>query len=239
MDLRQGHGSMAAEPPVLPGADEARRWAAEELSQREYRDAAPGWLETLWEDFLEWLSSLDGSADPGSTVPSPVIGIVIAVLIAAAVIIAKPRLNPKARHAQEVFEPESGMAAADYRQRAEASAAAGKWGDAVVDRFRALVRSAEDRTILDPQPGRTADEVAHDLALPFSGEAQRLGEAAGTFDAIRYGNRTADATHYQAMVSLDNALEALKPVRSRTQQDPSRQDPGRQDHVVTHPAALP
>ncbi|MBD1590880.1 DUF4129 domain-containing protein [Arthrobacter sp. S1_S22] len=225
---------MAAEPPVLPGAEEARRWAAEELSQPEYRDAAPGWVETLWENFLDWLSTLDGSADAGSTVPSPVIGLVIAVIIAAAVIIAKPRLNPKARQVKEVFEPEGELVAGDYRQRAETSAAAGRWGDAVVDRFRALVRSAEDRTILDPQPGRTADEVARDLALPFSTEGQRLDRAAGMFDAIRYGNRTADAGDYQAMAGLDDALEALKPVRR-----PGNRDEGHQDYETPRPAVLP
>lgn len=225
---------MAAEPPVLPGAEEARRWAAEELSQPEYRDAAPGWVETLWENFLDWLSTLDGSADAGSTVPSPVIGLVIAVIIAAAVIIAKPRLNPKARQVKEVFEPEGELAAGEYRLRAETSAAAGRWGDAVVDRFRALVRSAEDRTILDPQPGRTADEVARDLALPFSTEGQRLDRAAGMFDAIRYGNKTADAGDYRAMASLDDALEALKPVRR-----PGNRDEGHPDYEPPRPAVLP
>ena len=112
--LRRRHGRMAAEPPVLPGAEEARRWAAEELSQPEYRDAAPPWVETLWQDFLEWLSSLDGSPDPSSTVPSPVIGLVIAVIIMAAVIIARPRLNHKARRVIEVFDTEGVLAAADY-----------------------------------------------------------------------------------------------------------------------------
>ncbi|WP_350001793.1 DUF4129 domain-containing protein [Pseudarthrobacter sp. WHRI 8279] len=230
---------MAAEPPVLPGAEEARRWAAEELSQPEYRDAAPPWVETLWEDFLDWLSSLDGSPDPSSTVPSPVIGVVIAVIVVAAVIIARPRLNHKARQANEVFGTESVLAAGDYRRRAENSAANGRWADAVVDRFRALVRSAEDRTILDPQPGRTADEVARDLALPFSAEAQRLGWAAGTFDAIRYGNRAADGADYRAMAGLDDALEALKPIRSPDHQQESHRDGSHQDHGASHPAALP
>lgn len=210
---------MAAEPPVLPAAEEARRWAAEELAKPEYREAAPGWLEELWKDFLDWLQSLDGSAADGTTVPSPVIGIVIVVVIAAAVIIAKPRLNPKARQAKDIFEPDSVLTPADYRQRAETSAAAGKWGDAVVDRFRALVRSAEDRTILDPQPGRTADEVARELAAPFGAEADRLGKAAVTFDAIRYGNRAAGAADYQAMASLDQALDALKPARTQDRQE--------------------
>jgi hypothetical protein len=216
---------MAAEPPVLPGAEEARRWAAEELAKPEYREAAPGWLQALWKDFVDWLQSLDGSAGDAGTVPSPVIGIVIAVVIAAAVIIAKPRLNPKARHGQEVFEPDSVLTPEDYRQRADMSAAAGKWGDAVVDRFRALVRSAEDRTIIDPQPGRTADEAARELAAPFGGEAHRLGKAAVTFDAIRYGNRAAGAADYQAMASLDTSLEAMKPAR------PAQQEQAQQEHA--------
>ncbi|HEU4666702.1 MAG TPA: DUF4129 domain-containing protein [Arthrobacter sp.] len=223
---------MAAEPPVLPGAEEARRWASEELAKPEYRDAAPGWLETLWQGFVDWLQSLDDSTAAGSTVPSPVIGIVIAVVIAAAVIIAKPRLNPRARQAKEVFEPGSVLTPADYRQRAEASAAAGKWGDAVVDLFRALVRSAEDRSILDPQPGRTADEVARELAAPFGAEAERLGRAAATFDAIRYGNRAADAADYQAAASLDKALEAMKPART-----PGQREQGQQEQAVPDPLA--
>lgn len=230
---------MAAEPPVLPGAGEARQWAADELAKPEYREAAPGWLETLWKDMVDWLQTLDGSAPAGSTVPGPVIGIVIAVVIAAAVILVKPRLNPKAQQAKEVFGTDSVLTPADYRQRAETSAAAGKWGDAVVDRFRALVRSAEDRTILDPQPGRTADEAARDLAGPFGAQAQRLGWAAGTFDAVRYGNRAADAADYQAMASLDKALEALKPARTQAHEEQAHQERAQPEPLAPDAAARP
>ena len=202
---------MAAEPPVLPGADEARRWAAEELAKPEYRDAAPSWLDTLWRNFLDWLQSLDGSQGDAAPVPSPVIALVIAAIIAAAVLLARPRLNARARQAKDVFERETALAAADYRNRAEAAAAAGLWGDAVVDRFRAVVRSAENRTILDPQPGRTADEAAQALSVPFSSESGRLARAAATFDGIRYGNRAAGPADYQEMVALDAALDAMKP----------------------------
>lgn len=206
--------SLSTEPPVLPGAEEARRWAAEELAKAEYRDAAPSWLQTLWEDLLRWLSSLDGSAQSAGPVPSPVIGIVIAVVIAIAVILARPRLNAAPRQARDVFEPDSMLGAPDYRARAEAAAALENWGDAVVDRFRALVSSAETRTILDRQPGRTADEVARDLAVPFRHEAARLDAAARTFDAVRYGNAAANTTDYQAMASLDTALESTRPERT-------------------------
>ena len=203
---------MAAEPPVLPDAGEAQRWAAEELAKPEYRDAAPSWLDTLWRNFLDWLQSLDGSPGDAAPVPSPVIAIVIAAIVAAAIILIRPRLNARARQAKELFERDTALAAADYRERAEAAAAAGRWGDAVVDRFRGVVRNAEDRAILDPQPGRTADEAARALSVPFDTESGRLARAAAVFDGIRYGNRSAGSADYQEMVELDAALDALKPV---------------------------
>jgi Domain of unknown function (DUF4129) len=212
---------MSAEPPVRPGAEEARRWAAEELAKSEYREATPSWLATLWENFLDWLASLDGSTQSTDPVPGPVIGILIALIIAVAVILARPRLNAAPRQRKEIFEPDAVLAAADYRERAEASAAAGNWADAVVDRFRALVRSAEDRTILDPQPGRTADEVARDLSVPFSAEARRLDNAARTFDAVRYGNMAPGSSDYRDLVALDTALEAGKPEHGQALRRPA------------------
>ncbi|KRE78051.1 MULTISPECIES: DUF4129 domain-containing protein [Micrococcaceae] len=207
---------MAAEPPVRPGAGEARRWAEEELAKREYRDAAPSWLGTLWRNFLDWLQSLDGSQGDAAPVPSPVIALVIAAIIAAAIILARPRLHARSRQARDVFEREPTLGATDYRARAEAAAAAGKWGDAVVDRFRAVVRSAEDRAILDPQPGRTADEAARALSVPFNSQSGRLARAAATFDGVRYGNRAADSGDYRQMVELDTALDAMKPATAGT-----------------------
>lgn len=207
---------MAAEPPVRPGAGEARRWAEEELAKREYRDAAPSWLGTLWRNFLDWLQSLDGSQGDAAPVPSPVIALVIAAIIAAAIILARPRLHARSRQARDVFERDPILGATDYRARAEAAAAAGKWGDAVVDRFRAVVRSAEDRAILDPQPGRTADEAARALSVPFNSQSGRLARAAATFDGVRYGNRAADSGDYRQMVELDTALDAMKPATAGT-----------------------
>lgn len=202
---------MAAEPPVLPGRDEARGWAGEELAKPEYRDAAPGWLDSVWADILDWLRSLDGGSGPDSTVATPWIGVAIAVVIGAAVILARPRLNAKAKRAGDVFDADATVSAAVYRQRAAAAAAAGNWSAAVVDCFRALVRTAEDRAVLDARLGRTADEVAYELATPFPSEAGRLTEAARTFDGIRYGNESAGQAGYAAVRELDSALQSLTP----------------------------
>ncbi|KQR03299.1 hypothetical protein ASF72_09065 [Arthrobacter sp. Leaf141] len=208
---------MSAEPPLLPGADEARRWASEELARPEYRDAAPSWLADAWETVLDWLNSIGGQPAEGAPVPSPVIGIVIAAIIAAAVIVARPRLNAKHRKANPVFESASQLTAGDFRERAAKSAAEQRWGDAVVDLFRAMVRSAEYRTILDPEPGRTADEAARGLSAAFGAETLRLDQAARTFDAVRYGNTPAEAADYRDLASLDAALETARPAPAGTE----------------------
>lgn len=202
---------MAAEPPVLPGRDEARRWAQEELAKPEYRDASPEWLEDVWAGFLDWLRSLDGGSGADTPEVAPWIGVAIAVLIGAAVILARPRLNARAKRSVDMFDADPAVTATAYRGRAAAAAAAGNWNAAVVDCFRALVRTAEERNVLDPRPGRTADEVARELATRFSPEARNLVQAARMFDGIRYGNESADRSAYAAMLELDTALGSLKP----------------------------
>ena len=202
---------MSAEPPVLPDADEARRWAAEELAKPEYQSAGPGWVDELWRGFLDWLASLEGPSGVDGNVAAPLTGVVIAVLIAAAIIVARPRLNARTKNAAEVFDGDTSVSASDYRGSAAAAADRGDWGTAVVYCFRALVRAAEDRNILDVRPGRTADEVARELAGVFVPEARRLDRAARTFDRIRYGHGTAGRADYDAMIALDASLQSLKP----------------------------
>ncbi|MDQ0619569.1 DUF4129 domain-containing protein [Arthrobacter globiformis] len=196
------------EPPVQPNRDEARRWAVEELSKREYREAAPGWLETLWQQFLDWLQSVTDGHSPAEGPPvAPFIGLGIAILIAVAIILARPRLNARRRARKEIFDVE----AADYRERAKAAAARGDWAAAVVEQFRALVSSAEDRAVLDPQPGRTADEAAGQLSRAFPAASDNLEAAARMFDAVRYGSGSALAADHAAVAELDSTLEGLTP----------------------------
>ncbi|MGN7249544.1 DUF4129 domain-containing protein [Arthrobacter sp. SAFR-014] len=200
------------EPPVQPGGEEARRWAAEELSKREYREAAPGWLETLWQQFLDWLQSVTDGQSPAEGPPvAPFIGLGIAILIAVAIILARPRLNARRRTPQEIFDAEAPATAADYRERAKAAAVRGDWAAAVVEQFRALVSSAEDRAVLDPQPGRTADEAAGQLSRAFPTASDQLEAAARTFDAVRYGGGSGQAADHAAVAELDSALERLVP----------------------------
>lgn len=211
--LQSAAGRTQARPPVDPDREEARKWAVDELSKPVYRDAQPDWLADLWRQFLEWLRSL-GSGDPAvdSGAAVPIIGVTIVVLIAAAILLARPRLNARRRPpAGDEVDADPSISPAEYRRRAEAAAARSDWRTAVVEQFRAIVRSAEDRTVIDPLPGRTADEVTGQLAGAFGMHAAELRQAAGLFDAIRYGSAEASARDHNGMIALDQLLVSAKP----------------------------
>jgi len=210
--LQSAGGRTQARPPVDPDRQEARKWAVDELSKPVYRDAQPDWLADLWRQFLDWLRSLNtGETAIDSGVAVPAIGVTVAVLIALAIILARPRLNARRRPVGDVVDADPSISPAEYRRRAEAAAARSDWRTAVVEQFRAIVRSAEDRTVIDPLPGRTADEVAGQLAGAFGAHATELRRAAGLFDAIRYGSAEASARDHSGMIALDQLLESAKP----------------------------
>lgn len=74
--------------------------------------------------------------------------------------------------------------------------------------MRAVVRSLEERALIDPRPGSTADEAGR----PLPGHASRLRAAAEDFDAVTYGGRTADGQMYATLRDLDLNLEKAKPL---------------------------
>lgn len=204
---------LSLEPPVTPDREEARRWAIEELSKPQYPDATPGWLEQLWRDFLDWLSSLEGDGTSADTnFALPLIVILAVALIVVAVVVVRPRLNARRASRQEdIYGADSTMNADDYRTRASAAADDGDWAAAVVDHFRAVVRSAEERDIIAVRAGRTADEAAAQLGQVFGAAQQRLVDAARLFDAVRYGEQNATRADYASLRDLDAELLGMKP----------------------------
>jgi hypothetical protein len=203
----------ALEPPVRPDRDEARRWAEEELSKPKYPDAQPSWLEQAWQDFLDWLASLgNDSPAPGSEIAVPIIIALAIVLIVVAIVVVRPRLNARRKKpASDVFGSDTVADAAVYRQRAAAAADDGDWRAAVVEQFRAVVRSAEERDVIEARPGRTADEAALQLGSAFPTAKLRLTDAAGIFDAVLYGGMPSDRSAFEAVRALDSELLGTVP----------------------------
>ena len=201
----------ASEPPVDPNREEARRWATEELSKQQYVSAQPNWFEELWNHFIEWLRSLNGNSIEGPGFGLPLIGALAVVLIVVAVIVVRPRLNARRKMSAEVFDDDAPAHADVFRSRAAAAASREDWATAVVEQFRAVVRAAEERAVIDVQPGRTADEAAAQLGRAFAPAGTRLEQAARLFDAVKYGNGAASAADFTDVLALDSELAASKP----------------------------
>ena len=200
--------------PVVIARDEARRRAVAELAKAKYggtpewmRDAAERaaqWGETLIEVFARLSRLRQGSGEGVNW------GFVIAVLVLLVAIglvvwrVGLPRW--RRRYGGATVDLDAERPAADYRSTSIGYAEAGDWTAAVRDRFRAVVRELEVRTILDVRPGRTAWEAAYSAAreLPDCREPLRAG--AEFFNAVMYGERTADQQSYAAMVELDDQV---------------------------------
>jgi len=204
--------------PLDPERDEARRLLEQELAKSRYqqREAAetPQWLR----DFYQWLQDLLGSLGDQGTVPGWVALLVIvgvAVIVVAFLVFGVPRLRVRSRISRagdELFEADDVRDAAAMRRDADAAARAGRWGEAMAERFRAIARSLHERTLVTTVPGSTAHDVARRAAAPLPEHALALEVAAHEFDAVRYLGDPGDRDRYERIAALDNAVQRTRPV---------------------------
>ncbi len=193
--------------PVIPGGDEARRWAQEELSGRIYQDAKPGLAELIWQRVVKFFRDfLDGLSGFNDNLGLVLLGLLLLVLAGIAVWLARPRLNRKQVAVAGLFESDVTLTAAEHRRLAAAAAAERDYAGAVTEQFRALVRASEERAVIDPQPGRTADEVTAQLIRAFAAHRDELLTAAARFNGVRYGKAVPAAADYDRLVALDQTL---------------------------------
>ncbi|MGW7361087.1 DUF4129 domain-containing protein [Streptomyces sp. NPDC054802] len=191
----------------------AREAAERELSRPMYHENDPNLLERALNRFWEWVDDLFGAASGGA--PGGTLGLIVIVLVVVALAAAfwwrlgKPQRA--ATGSDSLFDDRPRDASA-HRAAADKHAAADRWNQAVQERMRAIVRSLEERTLLDPRPGRTADEAAAEAGRPLPAHADELRAAARTFDDVTYGGRTADRRAYERLRELDLALERAKPL---------------------------
>ncbi|MEW1605534.1 DUF4129 domain-containing protein [Streptomyces sp. NPDC093808] len=200
------------EPPVTLPRDPAREAARRELSKQMYHENDPSWLQRALEAFWDWVGKLFGAASTAT--PGGALGLVVIVVAALAVVAAlwwrlgTPRRRPVTAPALFDDRPRS---AAEHRAAAEAHAAQGHWNQAVQERMRAVVRALEERALLDPRPGRTADEAAAAAGRALPQHTGRLRTAARDFDDVTYGGRAATEDTYRRLAALDGDLERTKP----------------------------
>ncbi|XVQ12276.1 DUF4129 domain-containing protein [Spirillospora sp. CA-255316] len=198
------------------GRDEAREMARRELEKPIYHRDRPSWLERVLDRVGDWLRDLfNRSADPtahgndGGWVSLVVILLVVAAAIALVVWLLWGRGNVRSR--REALLEEKPTTAKDHRAAAEEFAAAGDWPNAIRERLRAIARDLEERAVLAPEPGRTADELAAEAGEALPELADHLRGGVRIFDDVWYGDRPGSAEEYARMKALDDRVRATRP----------------------------
>ncbi|WP_454859772.1 DUF4129 domain-containing protein [Promicromonospora soli] len=203
---------MRADLPVVPDRDTAREWLSSELQKPEYAER-----ESLLTRLINWVADwLDGIEWPDASMSGPQLGLAVAVIAVVVLVIAwlvagPVRLGRERAGSAEVLDADDVRTAAKMRAAADAAAAAGDWRTAAVERFRAVVRSLEERVIIEPRPGRTAQEAAADAGERLVAQAAGLRSGADLFDGVEYGDRVATAQDDAALRALDAEVAAARP----------------------------
>ncbi|WP_315097660.1 DUF4129 domain-containing protein [uncultured Cellulomonas sp.] len=200
----------AAGVPVEPDAATGRRWATEELLDPVYHQQ-----RSLLRRLLDWIGEqLAGLQTPAALSPVAVlvvVGVVLAVVVVAYVITGPVRLSRRASSDRSVLAADDARTSAEIRAAAEAAAARADWSLAVLERFRAVVRGLEERTVLDERAARTAHEAAVAAAARLPALGEQLVAAGRTFDDVAYGHEPATADDERRLRELDVRVRDARP----------------------------
>ena len=206
-----GLRTLISQVPVDPDAPTARQWFREELAAPVYNQG-----ETFVEKIMNWLNGLLGKMVKIGEGSSPVMLALLTLAVVAVVGVIAYYIAGPIRRRRRLTTPLDMLAdetrtADQLRASSQRWATEAKWREAVLDRFRALVRSCEERAVLDVRPGRTADEAAALAAERFADYASPLAQAGRMFDGVFYGERRVDGDAYAWLTELDAAIGSARP----------------------------
>jgi hypothetical protein len=207
---------LVAAHPGRPGSPVAGRRAGQqlagtELSKAMYHPSVP-WPVRIERWIARFLNAA-GQAAPGGW--WALVALAALVVIAATVVVAW--IGPVARSRPRPQDPilsGAQLGARDHRRNAERMAAAGDFTAAIIEALRAIMVELEERSIIPPRVGRTADELAAEASGPLPAQANGFWEAARLFDGVRYGQRAGTADGYQRLRHLDAGIRAARPAIS-------------------------
>jgi hypothetical protein len=196
-------------PSIDIDRDAAHQAAQIELGKPIYsKDSAAqqfaDWVNELLYRLLDKTSSI-----PGGWLTTTVLLILLAIAVVVAIRVARRTMRTNRRGDSPLFEA-APLTAAQHRANAESFAAQGDWTAAIRHRLRAVARQLEETHVLEPAPGRTANELARDAGAALPHLTGELSQAATAFNDVTYGERPGSQAAYQMIAGLDDHL------RSRT-----------------------
>lgn len=204
------NGAVRLGAPLEPSAPDAQELLRRELANPRYAEAQPTWFDLLSQAVIEWFLGLFDSGVSGP----PGLGLVVVLLVIAALVAVAiavygiPARRARRARGDDLFSEADARSARELRRDAEAAAARGDWARAIADRFRAIARSLDERTIVTVHPGTTAHGFARLAGRAFPETAGELERAADTFDGVRYLGNGGSEADYRELSALDARLAA-------------------------------
>jgi Domain of unknown function (DUF4129) len=116
------------------------------------------------------------------------------------------------------------LTAAQHRATAESYAVEGNWAAAIRHRLRAVARQLEETGVLNPAPGRTANELARDAGAALPHLADELSQAAMAFNDVTYGEQPGTRDSYRMIADLDDHLRSRSPAAPHVPGQPAAVD---------------
>ena len=142
---------MRLDPPLDPTSPQARQWLEDELRKGIYHEQK-GLLERIW----DWLNELISGAGAGAGgLAGWTIWIAVAVIVAVVALVLVRSLHAERRMrapGRDGVLDGPTRTAAEHRASAARALEAGDADTAVLEAYRALTRSAIERTLLDRPP---------------------------------------------------------------------------------------
>jgi hypothetical protein len=191
------------------------REAAHEAAQRELSKPIypkEGLTQRLadWLDELIYRLILKGSTVPGGWFTIALLLVLVLVAVIVAVRIARRTMRTNRGGDYQLFGTVE-LSAAEHRRTAEQYAAHGDWAAAIRHRLRAIARQLEETGVLNPVPGRTANELARDAGTSLPSLAAEFDSAATTFNDVTYGEVPGTQAAYRTTADLDEHLRTQSP----------------------------
>jgi hypothetical protein len=185
------------------------RQAAQRLARHELAKLA---ALPLWYRILQDIGQLFGYA--GSSVPAGWFGLIaLAVLAFVLVIVIVAWVRPARRKRAATGAVLGGLArtAREYREQAARLAANRDYGQAIIEGVRAIAAELDERAILLPRPGRTANELAAEAGAELPALATDLRLVTRLFDDVRYGGRPGTQAGYELVTRVDAQARTAVP----------------------------
>jgi len=200
--------------PLDPDADTAREWVEHELEKNVYHGVDQGWLTRL----ASWLNGIFDHINlgTGSSFSTGISGGLVALILLVAllgllgyVIVGPLRRSHRVRTSARVFDDDL-RTQAQMDSAARSAAAAGDWDLAVMERFRAIVRQAEQDEAVAVVPGMTAYEFVTHAAEAAAPLASDLLWAGDLFDGVRYGHASGTPAAFERLGTLARAMSSRR-----------------------------